>query len=78
LNPSENLCQASAEELAENRSLDQTSRLSLLNWAGLSERHWRWTETDLHKLFLAASLRLVESQLIIGPGLGRLARALPD
>lgn len=76
LNPSERMSLAAATAVADRRDLHGTARESLLNWAARAEAHARWSEADLHALLAAAGLRLVESELTVGPGLARLARGV--
>ena len=76
LNPAEQLSRAAAESLADSRNLTGFARRSLLNWAGLAERHARWTETETADLFAAAGLTLTETRLTMSPGFARFARGV--
>jgi ubiquinone/menaquinone biosynthesis C-methylase UbiE len=76
INPSEHLSLESAASLAEKRNLQGIARRSLLDWARRAERHQRWSEGELEKLYAQAGLVLVETTLKIGPGLARFARGL--
>ncbi len=74
INPSEQMSVAAAAELAEARGLQGLARETLLNYAGRAERHYRWGEGDLHKLFSAAGIQLTATKLKMGMGLVRFAR----
>lgn len=73
INPSERMSLQSALSLAEERSLQGLARQSLLNWASTAERHNRWSEAQLKQLFSSASIRLIKTDLRVGPGLARFA-----
>jgi ubiquinone/menaquinone biosynthesis C-methylase UbiE len=75
LNPSENLSENAATQIADARGLDGTARKSLLHWAQLAESHFHWTEAETLDLLSRAGLRLEESALRVGPGFARFVRA---
>jgi len=74
LNPSEQMTVVAATTLANKRGLEGLARETLLNYAGRAERHFRWSETDLRKLFDDADLALVDTTTKMGDGLVRFAR----
>jgi len=74
LNPSENLSVAAATQLADQRGLQGLARQTLLNYATRAERHHRWTEAALEKMFASAGVKLTATQLVMGPGFARMAR----
>ncbi len=76
LNPSERMSLAAAKALAEARGLSGLARETLLNYAARAERHFRWSEGDLRRLFASAGLRLTETVTRMGPGLVRFARGV--
>jgi len=76
LNPSERLSVTAAETLARERGLQGAARESLLGWARRAEAGRRWTEAETAALLAQAGLRLVESALMVGPGLARCSRAV--
>ena len=76
LNPAENLSEAAALELADQRNLQGLARETLINWGRRAEAHHRWTEDQLRNLFAAARLDFKESTTIMGPGFARLARGV--
>lgn len=78
LNPSEKMSLAAAAELADSRRLSGLARESILNWASMAERHARWSEPELQALFSDASFKMIETELVVGSGLARLARAVSD
>jgi ubiquinone/menaquinone biosynthesis C-methylase UbiE len=75
LNPSENMNVASATALADERGLEGLARETLLNYASRAKRHYRWGAGDLASLFSAAGCKLTATQLKMGAGLVRFARA---
>ena len=74
LNPSEKMSVSAATSLADERNLDGLARETLLNYAARAERHHRWSEGDLRKLFAAAKLELTVTTTKMGTGLVRFAR----
>jgi hypothetical protein len=76
LNPSENLSSASAAQLAERRGLQGPAYDSLIEWGRRAETNQRWTEAELKDLLAGAGLELVETQLKVGTGMARFARAV--
>jgi ubiquinone/menaquinone biosynthesis C-methylase UbiE len=75
LNPSEKLSVAAARRLANERGLEGTARLSLLNWANNAETHFHWTENETQELLGRAGFRMEESVVKINPGFARFVRA---
>lgn len=75
LNPSENMSVSAATALADERGLTGLGRETLLNYASRAERHFRWGAGNLESLFSAAGCQLTATQLKMGAGLVRFARA---
>jgi L-threonylcarbamoyladenylate synthase len=63
--------------LADRRKLQGLERASLLTWAERAESRPRWDEMTLRDLLAAHGLRLIETELRLGPGLARFGRAVP-
>ena len=76
LNPSEYINIQDAKAFADQRGLQGLARDTLLNWAARAESNHRWTETELLELLASAGLRLVETELKVGPGFARFARGI--
>ncbi len=74
LNPSEQMSIAAATALADERGLEGLARETLLNYAGRAEHHFRWSESDLHKLFAEANLEMTGVTTKMGDGLVRFVR----
>ena len=74
LNPSEKMSISTATALANDRNLEGLARETLLNYAARAERHYRWSESDLRKLFASANLKLTATTTKMGKGLVRFAR----
>ncbi len=78
LNPTEELTVSAARSIAAERGLAGFARDSLLNWAGLAERNFHWTEAETAELFATAGLELIGSHLTISPGFARFARGIKN
>ena len=73
LNPSEKMSVSAATFLADERNLEGLARETLLNYAARAERHFRWSEDDLKKLFASVNLELTDATTKMGTGLVRFA-----
>jgi ubiquinone/menaquinone biosynthesis C-methylase UbiE len=76
LNPSELLNWQAAADLADARHLEGLARQSLLNWAARAESNHRWSESETKALLVDAGIRLVETEIKVGPGFARFARGI--
>lgn len=74
LNPSEQMSVAATTDLADARELEGLAHETLLNYARRAERHFRWSESDLHKLFAKAGLSFTDTTTRMGDGLVRFVK----
>ncbi len=74
LNPSEKMSISATTALANERNLEGLVRETLLNYAARAERHHRWSEDDLRKLFASSNLHLTDTTTKMGSGLVRFVR----
>jgi SAM-dependent methyltransferase len=73
LNPSELIDEDAASNFAIERGLEGLARDTLVNWAKRATVHHRWTENSTAMLYHQAGLKLMGTDLRIGPGFARFS-----
>ncbi len=73
LNPSEYLSEQTVLDYVAKRGLDEATRSSLLTWAARAANHHRWNENETADLYRQVGMRLIRSEVKVGPGFGRFS-----
>lgn len=74
LNPSEQMSQLAARQLADERGLRGFARENFIHWGAVAEANHRFTPVDIEGMFSAVGLTVSAMKLRIGTGLARYVK----